>query len=197
MKTYIACINLYERPDRLKHFHSEIKKISFIKEYELFQSKRIIPGWLGCKQSYLNIFNRYKNFETFGILEDDVMFLLDAEKNLYKAFLQLPGDWDMLYLGGYPMEPVERYSENLFIARIVLTTHAILYNTQNGIVDFILNEQDTFNKIDVFFSRFIQEKFNCFICYPMVATQWENPSDICQNSDYSFIEQQYNRFCHD
>jgi len=197
MKIPTFCINVWERPDRLVHFKNEIKNVTFIPEFILIESHRVIPGWIGCRNSYLRIFKKARNMHFFMILEDDIKFLPGAQINLGNSINQLPDDWDMLYLGGYPMVELKRYSNNLFRAMTVLTTHGIIYNTQNGLIDFILGQKEKINKIDVFFRDVIQPLFNCFITYPMVATQWENVSDVCKFSDYSFIEKQYNKFCHD
>jgi hypothetical protein len=128
-------------------------------------------------------------------LEDDVQFLqpLDA---LYKSIAQLPEDWDCLYLGASPQEPQERYSKNLFRLKNAWCTHAILWHPRDsGAVGYILGHKGDIQKIDVFMADVIMPEFNCFITYPMVATQKQTQSDTCKRSDVSTILKNYNKFC--
>ena len=191
----ILCINLPERKDRLKHFKFEFDKIGFCSEFIHIEAIKHSIGYVGCTLTYLSIFNQFKNEELLLIFEDDVLFMNNFNENFIKAYSQLPNNWDILYLGGNPQQPQERYSDNLFKAKNVFTTHAIIYNNQREIFQYILNERRYINKVDVFFAKDIQENFNCFLAYPLLATQWENPSDICKNSDYSMIEKNYNKYC--
>ena len=49
--------------------------------------------------------------------EDDVDFPKHAEATLGYAIAELPASWSVLYLGGHPREPIERYSEHLVTAK--------------------------------------------------------------------------------
>ena len=50
-------------------------------------------------------------------------------------------------------------------------------------------------KIDVFMADVIQEKFNCYMCYPMVATQRPGLSDITRKyTDYNRIMSRYKKY---
>ena len=191
----ILCINLQERRDRLDHFKKEFYKTKFGSEFILIEAIKHSIGYVGCKMTYLSIFEQFKNEDMLIIFEDDVLFLDNFNENFLKSFNQLPKNWDMLYLGGNPQQPQKRYSDNLFLGNNIFTTHAIVYNNQRGIFQHILNSGKQINKIDVFFANEIQRDFCCFLAYPMIATQYDNPSDICKNSDYSMIEKNYKKFC--
>jgi hypothetical protein len=39
-------------------------------------------------------------------VEDDIAFVPEAESRLTTALAELPADWDLLYFGGHPREPV-------------------------------------------------------------------------------------------
>ena len=112
----------------------------------------------------------------------------------YKRFLaDVPDDWDMLYLGATLNEPLKQVSPNLFRIKKGWTTHGIIYNNQNGVVAFILDGMDAF-KVDVFIADVVQEKFNCYMCYPMVATQRPGRSDIInKHTDYHAITDRYKK----
>lgn len=126
--------------------------------------------------------------DVFMIIEDDIL-TLGTRDELDAAIEQLPDNWDMLYLGAELHVPLERYSDNLFRLKRGKVTHAIIYNNQNNVVDYILDH--CFNPIDEFYAEVIQERFNCFITDPMICTQnpgysdtirwWKNYDEINKN----------------
>jgi len=187
----ILCINLDERTDRLEHFKKEFFFNMPYEEFIRISAIRHSIGAMGCKLTYLSIFKEFINEKQLMIFEDDALFLSGARSIISAAIRQLPASWDMLYLGGNPQQPLKRYSDNLFWAENIFCTHAILYNNQHGLFDYILSYQQVINKIDVFFARDIPHHFDCFITWPMAVTQWDNPSDICKNSDYSMLLKNY------
>ena len=67
-------------------------------------------------------------------------------------------NWDMLYLGATLNEKLERFSPHLFRLKKAWTTHAMIFNNQNGVIDYILNNNGGGRKIDVFYAEQIQEK---------------------------------------
>lgn len=188
MKKY--CITLAERYDRTVQAKNEFSNCGL--NVEMVTGIKLSPGWIGCRESYLSCLNLGKN--VFAIFEDDVMFMRCWRQTIRKAMLQLPKDWDALYLGATLNEPLERYSDNLFRLRKGWTTHAIIWNNQNGIVDYILNHADSIRKIDVFLAC-VQDMFNVYLTYPMVATQRPGHSDIINSyTDYSQIQERYERY---
>jgi hypothetical protein len=121
------------------------------------------------------------------IMEDDCVMVVPWEE-VEKAMEQLPSDWDALWLGGTLDAPIQRYSPNLFRLKKCYCTHAILYNSRR-MIDYILREFESFkptitNKkiIDVFYYEKVQEQFNCYITYPMMAVQAEGYSDIMKRT---------------
>ena len=191
MKGYV--MNLGERPDRMVEFQKNI----FPFEVERFNAIRLEPGWKGCTESQLVILSRQKEFP-FAIFEDDCV-LLQPWIVVERAMEQLPKNWDLLYLGATLMRPVERYSENLFWLKGGYCAHAIIYNSKR-VVDYVLQEHGNFfrnsperNTLDVFYFCDVQEKFNCFIVNPLVATQRPGFSDIeNMNVDYTQIINHFN-----
>jgi len=155
------------------------------------------PGWKGCRDSHLALFEKCKEDTVFMILEDDVQFLWeDPMEWIYTSLDELPLEWDALFLGASPQEPQERYSEHLFELRNSFTTHAIIwrYRTE-GAVEYILKHKEEINKIDVYFRDVIFPKFNCFLTWPLIATQRQTKSDCCTHSDLSTIKRNYNKYC--
>lgn len=154
-------------------------------------------GWMGCRDSHLAILRMEMGHgNTFMVLEDDVVLTPLTNYVVEEAMSQLPSDWDMLYLGCSPKEPQERYSDNLFKVKNAHVTHAIIWNDrENGAVSYILSHAEEIEKIDDYFATVIQPKFNCFVVYPMVATQSDSQSDIAKHSDVSTIVYNYKKYC--
>ena len=181
MKAY--CINLLDRPDRLVQFYSQ--KFPF--EVERFEAIKAVPGWVGCRDSYLEILKKIN--EPTLIMEDDCQILKDWSL-FFEAIAELPEDWDCLYLGATLNEPHLRYSEHLYYLSWAWTTHAIIWRGGRA-VKFVLDCEKDIKKIDVFLSDKIQTIFNCFIIYPLFATQRNGISNIAkgwQNYDELIVE---------
>lgn len=191
MKNFI--INLDRRPDRWaitrEHFHNNGIQVT---RFTGIPNK---IGWKGCLASHLVLIGMNKNEVAFGIYEDDCEFIGDLNL-LEVAIRELPSNWDLLYLGASPQEPQERYSDHLFSLKNAWTTHAIIYHTRvGGAVEYILNHNHD-QKWDVFLAKEIQPNFNCFITYPILATQREGyRSDTTTAVDVSTIVKNYNKYC--
>ena len=193
MKAFV--INLPERTDRMELF----KENQFPFEVERFEAIKTDPGWDGCTLSQLIILRKQKEFP-FIIFEDDCV-LLHPWEVVETAMKQLPEDWDLLYLGATLMRPIEKYSENLFRLKNGYCAHAIIYNSKR-VVDYILSRYNDFfifsnerHTLDVFYYSQVQERFNCFIVSPLVATQRPGFSDIeNMNVNYEQIINHFNRY---
>lgn len=192
LEAYI--INRADRPQRLAHAREELIKQNL--NARVFEAIIDKPGWKGCRDSHLAIMEKCKELGSFLILEDDVLFVNDYYDVMIPAMAELPTDWDCLYLGASPKQPQERYSEHLFRLKNAHVTHGILWhNRKNGAVEYILNYKDEILKIDDFFAREVQPNFNCFVVYPILATQAEFKSDTCHRSDVSTIITNYQKYC--
>jgi GR25 family glycosyltransferase involved in LPS biosynthesis len=187
------CINLDHRTDKWEQVQEEAKKLGVdLIRFSAFKERR---GHDGCRKSHLSILNELKNEPMFMLTEDDFKIIVDDPIDLVnKAVSQLPADWDMLYLGATLTQPIDRYSENLYRIKRAWATHAIIYNNQNGVVEYILQNHNT-QKFSVFLCDDVQLKFNCYITYPMVATQRAGHSDILRHHvTYEGIEQRYKKY---
>lgn len=155
---------------------------------EKYQAVKEIGPHQSFSHSERNILLEFlhSDAETLLHLEDDVIFrdlsLLPA------ALLQLPTDWDIVYLGanlvcwnnGEPQP--ERYSEHLFRVKCAWTTHAIGYNRK--CVETIIAKQPGFSEqmFDQYLSSRLHE-FNAYCVAPMVAWQRPRFSSIWQRED--------------
>lgn len=186
------CINLKNRPEKWEETKNECKKIGI--EPIRFEAVRDVPGWQGCRKSHLKLLSEIED-DIFMIIEDDIKLnVYNPVEMIEVAIDQLPDNWDILYFGGTLNQKLKGISPNLFRLRKGWTTHAMLFNNQNGVKDFILRENPQ-NRIDVFYADVVQEKFNCFITSPMTITQRPGFSDIINTqTDYSIITERYNKF---
>lgn len=164
-------INLDKRKDRLEEFQKQL----FPFKVEKFTALIRKTGEMGCKASHLTVLKKEHKFP-FIVFEDDCQ-MIQHWNIVYNALLQLPTDWDMLYLGANLQEPLERYSENLYRLHGAWCAHAIIYNSQK-VVDFIIENKNIKPALDDLCKTTVGYKFNCFITYPMVAVQQADHSDI-------------------
>jgi len=190
MKAFV--INLDSRPDRLELF----KQNNLPFDVERFPGVVASCGEDGCTNSHLTLLRKYRDETPFVIFEDDCM-MLESWGIVEKAISQLPQNWDCLYLGGTVRTPLTRYSDNLYRLKKTWTTHAIIYNSKR-LINYILHKHNTPSGInlDVFLNNKVQQRFNCFITYPLVATQRNSYSDISkQHVDFeTYIGESYKRF---
>jgi hypothetical protein len=157
-------------------------------EYERFAAVDPYPdagAWIGSSYSHTEVLRNVSGL--LLVCEDDVMFIDGAKEIFDKAFVQLPEDWDMFYLGGNVKKPAKRYSENLFrITYGVHCTHAIMYSEKGRKFNL-----DNFNALSdeksiesVFYDHWLYcqglGKMNCYICYPIIAYQRSNYSNARQ-----------------
>ena len=164
-------------------------------EVERYSAKISNSGEDGCTDSHMDILKKQTQFP-FVIFEDDCVLLEDWSL-VEKAMSQLPLNWDALWLGANVRRPVSRYSDNLFRLRRGFATHAIIYGSAR-IVNFILNRKEKLARgvnFDVFYAAQLQWRFNCFITYPMMATQRSDFSDIAKvyTNNYQELIDNYNK----
>lgn len=173
------CINLESRPDRREQASEEFERW----EINVTWLSAITGnnGMQGLHLSNQKIFHDFRGLSLL-VLEDDVVFTRPLSA-LQDAYNDLPTDWDMLYLGGNAQCPQKRYSTWLYRANGILTTHAILYSAK--MTEWLADNMqvpevvDRSNTIDVWLSKEVQPRFNCFIVYPQIAAQRFGFSDIC------------------
>lgn len=186
-------INLDKRVERWYYVREHLHEMGI--KPTRFSAIEAKPGWQGCRDSHLRILSMTPPNDIVAIYEDDVKFL-EPWESVLKSISQLPPLWDCLYLGASPQEPQKRIDANLFRIKNSLCMHAIIWNRRDGgAVDYILSQRDRIKKIDVFVSQEVMPRFNCYVTYPICATQTEGYSDIAKMATGSWIiEHSYNEF---
>jgi len=117
-------------------------------------------------------------------IEDDIVFRDDANQILTAALEALPEDWDVLYMGGHPCEPVEQLSDNLVkIKRFSFAeAYAINGTSLEDFHDFWLDSIGQPQAMyDFILSRFAQE--NGYCVYPVLTHQPIGYSHISKDND--------------
>ncbi len=191
------CINLPSRPEKWEQVQKEFKKLRGIVR-KWVATKEVI-GFDGCRKSHLSLLKHH--IETYPdqlctVFEDDVEFTDHfPQTDIDIAMAELPDNWDMLYLGATLNVDLVRHSPHLFKLKKAYTTHAMIFNNQNNVIDFILENDGGGRKIDVFYADVVQDKFNCYIAYPMIANQRNGFSDILNRNVNNglIIQDYYNR----
>ncbi len=192
----VVIINLERREDKRHYVTGEMERMG-IKDYIIFKAHDTKPGKVGCAKSHLDIMRMNKIIgNIFTIFEDDVKFL-QPWSVINKAIDELPDDWDALFLGASPQQPQQRFSEHLFRLVGGKTTHAIIWNNQNGVIEYILDRYPAYSHlaIDRFFAEIVQPIFRIYIPFPLSCTQTQWQSDTCKRCDMSTIVRNYNKYC--
>lgn len=121
--------------------------------------------------------------EDLLLFEDDV--ILQDNAHLQKAFSQLPNDWEICYLGANLIDPVERFSDNLFRTFGAWTTHAVYYKNPQEIGRLYTNTEHMF---DDWLKQNICANGKAYVVSPMIAWQSVHKSDLWGHvADYTNI----------
>lgn len=108
----IYVVNLERRTDRREHAEKELNSIG-LKNYEFFKAIdaaerglkpdniNFTPGMLGCFLSHRCIWAHAleQGYSRICIFEDDMRFIPKFNQYLELAWLHLPKDWQLAYLG--------------------------------------------------------------------------------------------------
>jgi GR25 family glycosyltransferase involved in LPS biosynthesis len=176
-------INLDGRPDRYMEFLQQ----EFPFPVERIRAIKSKIGEDGCTQSHLLALRSIKEFPTV-VFEDDAVMLHPWDHFVQAIMMQLPLDYDALWLGANLQAPLKQYSPNLYELKDAYCLHAVIYNSQE-MVDYILENHNTPSgkNLDIFYHSDVFDKFRCFITYPMCATQRAGVSNICNDyTDFAF-----------
>ena len=171
MKAY--CISLKNRIDRRIEFRKN--QFPFQVQFHLVD-RHPTNGWIGNRNSHAQLLARSKPSDFPVLIMEDDCEVIEPWEVVEEAMRELPKDWDMLYLGASMKGKLTKYSEHLYKLKKGWTTHAIIYSEK--VAQYILNHYIAWEKLDEFYVKELQEKFNCYMVRPMAATQSDSDSDI-------------------
>lgn len=142
---YVFCLNLQRRPDRWKRFQEHLPTDWPFATPVRFPAidggfcqppdwwKQGLGAW-GCYRSHLRIVEESLNagFESVLVFEDDAFFRDGFSRDALQFLSNVPGDWDMVYLGGqllkYHLCPPYPVQQNVYRAHNVNRCHAYAIN---------------------------------------------------------------------
>lgn len=175
-------INLERRTDRMQQISGVLKKYSIsYQRIEAIDNKE--NPRKGLVDTMKRIFKTAlgKGLKHVMILEDDATPLVEKDvfhDTMNCCIKQLPGDWDIFYLGCNVSQGLKPYSENLFWVKGAYATHAACYSKKA--MQFIVSSPIA-EPVDNFIVREFQTYNNIFCSYPMLMTQVPGHSDIGGN----------------
>jgi GR25 family glycosyltransferase involved in LPS biosynthesis len=181
-------INLDRRTDRLNTVLPEFRKIEmtvnrvpavdgrFLEDQEYMNQYEF-----ACLLSHKKMMKLAKDKPTV-FFEDDVLFGDDFDASMKQCMLELPEDWEILYLGASFKWMVKRdydlpvFSDNLWKADgNVLGCFAYMVRSPKKVLNF-LNEE---RPIDVQLKQF-QKEYSCFVARPRLVGCFDGYSDTRQ-----------------
>jgi hypothetical protein len=160
---------------------------SVAKDFSMNNMRRGARGEFGCSLSHIAaaveaIADRAKRPIFF---EDDVTFRADTVDDMRAAISELPMIWDVLYLGGHPRSPAQKFSEHL--AKIGTFSFAEAYAVRGWVlprwIQFWCNRVGQKNAmVDLILGEFAAENEG-FCVYPLITYQPPGISQISGKHD--------------
>jgi len=195
-------INMDSREDRLievmgelKDFNIDAERIIGVDGNPLEIDTNISPGQVGCALSHLECYKRAKENETLLILEDDVEFRVGANILFDKWVVDIPDDWDILFLGGNhrgetlrDKPQIKRISNgHIYKTQYTLTTHA--YFIRGEVILWMMERIPEMEmEVDVLLAK-AQRIYNAYTFIPNLAWQRKGFSSINNREcDYTFMK---------
>jgi GR25 family glycosyltransferase involved in LPS biosynthesis len=192
----IYYINLDSRPDRNKHIQKQLFNNGLAaNRVSAIYGKKGHDAMLACKQSHkfvVEISQKLK-FSTICILEDDVVFEANFLSVANACTQRIPNDWDILFLGHCFSKPYSQPISDMIYRPInIFCTHCYCVNKKayNILIQYLSNPKYNHVPIDHIYNSLHQKNIlNMYMCYPSIAKQIPNLSDIGQgpNNSNNFI----------
>jgi len=143
--------------------------------------RNLRPVDYACTMSHLAAVQRARDRGAPSILifEDDAFFDPAFPLRFAEYIAQLPGDWDMLFLGGYHFERPVIVSENIVKAVKTLTAHA--YAVRDSVYDEFIRLNQAPPRIVDRNNTVLQARFQCYCFEPNLVGQESGYSDLMES----------------
>ena len=180
----IVVFGLEDRVDRWQRcreiLEGKVKKVTHYTTH--IQEDR----WKGTTKDFLNLL-RLKD-KTFLFFEDDFELTDGWEDVLKKAWVDLPEDFDILYLGVNLTKTPKKVTENLYQVRGAWCFHAVVLSQK--FIRYALKAYDV-NRRQVFdeWCRNQADQRKFYMTYPMISYQRKSYSDYVRRVVYYDIFQ--------
>ena len=155
-------------------------------KYTVVEATGNIDGAHGLRMTMKRLFETTKEPEIL-VLEDDCCFLSNPIPAIERAQIELPADYDLLFLGGNVYKPTVKHSEHLYRLTGCVGNHAVVYT--RAVMDNLAYLYCTATKpTDVIIDKEIVSQGDCFITHPLLAVQYTGYSDIeGKKTDYKTL----------
>jgi len=175
---YFDAIFLINLPSRKDRYLSAIRELALNKiPYERIFAIKQTNGEAGLSETMLRLFRDCvnKGYRRILVFEDDIKFLINPNEYLDACIKELPGDFDLFYLGCNLTKPVTYFSENILKITRALSTHAVAYSYDCMLQ--ILNTRKIL-PFDRMLADTVQVRNKSLCTRILVATQRPGYSDI-------------------
>jgi len=182
----VIVINLAKRPDRMAQIKEQLDahKITF-ERFEAIDGQELgVSGVAACTMSHRAVIEKYKDCQSLFIFEDDAQLNSNFEQLWDKFIVNLPDDWQMVYLG------CNRIESNLVadgVGRLLqgVATHA--YGAKQTIFDDLIKVSKSVNPIDISYMQ-MQVSVPTYVAIPTMVGQVPGFSNIEERfTDYTFL----------
>jgi hypothetical protein len=182
----VVVINLARRNDRLASITKELNAHNI--EFERFEAidgqELGISGVAACAMSHRAVIEKYKDCENLFIFEDDAELKPDFALLWDKFIVNLPDDWQMIYLG------CNRIESNPIadgVARLLqgVATHA--YGAKQSMFDSLIRASKGAEPVDLSYMQ-LQMSVPVYVAIPSMVGQVAGFSDIENRfTDYKYV----------
>jgi len=184
----VVVLSLKERPEKTKVIVDHLTAFG-IKHTVILNKLHWVPC-IGCFEAHIGAikYAKERGLKNVMILEDDAEIKnVDILNNLSQQF---PDHWHMLYLGGILTNYIFRLDN--WVRGTIWCNHAYIVNS--NMFDVILQKFDNCNlgeyaknkeTIDHFYTRHINEEYNCFLHIDQPVIQREGYSDLSEKVKWS------------
>ena len=194
----VVCINLKKRDDRWLAMQQQFIHAGFdindIIKYDAVENNPMAwiyvpshdpldyikpdswPGAAGCMASHIGVWKmaRERGWRNVLVVEDDCDFVPGVADLFANQILQVPEDWDLLYLGGVHQTKGGRFlpelvSFNILKCKRLITTTC--YAIRDTCYDFAINtimekDPEFYTAVDTYLASRIQPKTNSYAFHP-------------------------------
>jgi hypothetical protein len=187
-------INLEHRRDRLAHVQGEFAKMQIV-DAERVNAVKTKIGAIGCTMSHIRCIDLAiaRQYDSVFICEDDITFLdPDTLRQNLKTFTDTVSDWDVCIVGGNngpPYDPVHACYARVYNCQTttgyIVRRHyydTLKENFKESASQLLKDPQNKpMYALDVYWKR-LQQVHKWYMITPPTVTQYENFSDIEQNT---------------
>jgi len=197
----IYLINLPGNTQRLESATAELTKYDI--PFTIWPAIKKENGKEGLNLTMIALLENalQNNHKRILVFEDDLKFIREPALLMPLCVDQLRRKpWDLFYLG-INMDNAQNLftgfiDKNLLSLEFGYATHALAYN--RTVIPVILDAIKRYTSrkpsfpYDSLITNIIHRNYNCYSCFPMLATQADGWSDIeNKNSTYEYLEQRY------